>query len=36
MGYTGENYALEPVQMAAIMAEVKQITGGKEQFLGHP
>lgn len=36
-GYTGANYAVKgAVQMAAIMAEVNQITGGKEQFLGHP
>jgi poly(3-hydroxybutyrate) depolymerase len=36
-GYTGSNYALKSApQMSAIMAEVNQITGGKEQFLGHP
>jgi len=36
-GYTGQNYALKSgPQMVAIMAEVNQITGGKEQFLGHP
>ncbi len=36
-GYTGSNYALKSApQMIAIMAEVNQITGGKEQFLGHP
>jgi poly(3-hydroxybutyrate) depolymerase len=35
-GYTGENYAEKgAVQMGAIMAEVNQITGGKEQFLSH-
>jgi poly(3-hydroxybutyrate) depolymerase len=36
-GYTGSNYALKSApQMSAILAEVNQITGGKEQFLGHP
>jgi poly(3-hydroxybutyrate) depolymerase len=36
-GYTGSNYALKSAsQMVAIMAEVNRITGGKEQFLGHP
>jgi poly(3-hydroxybutyrate) depolymerase len=36
-GYTGQNYALKSApQMVAIMAEVNQITGGREQFLGHP
>lgn len=36
-GYTGSNYAFKSAaQMSAIMAEVNRITGGKEQFLGHP
>jgi len=36
-GYTGPHYALKSgPQMVAIMAEVNRITGGKEQFLGHP
>lgn len=36
-GYTASNYAVKSAaQMSAIMAEVNQITGGQEQFLGHP